>query len=126
MHSRTLNPCVRIVGLLALAIPSGGLGACADDGDGAQPNYYVSAPPPGAATTECRELIGAVCNMWVRCGELAESDYDDCTLQLDAQIECPDARLVTAGYPECMSTLENECRSMERGLHNNCRGVVFF
>ena len=126
MHRRTLNPCARSFGLLALALWCAAALGCGDEDAQAEPSYSLAVPPQGAAATECRELVDSLCGMWVRCGELDESDFDDCVVQVDAQLECPLARLVTSAYPSCVSTLENECRSMDESLHPNCRGVVFF
>ena len=110
---------VLAVGVFALSA------SCGDDGGGGG-GYSYTPPSVGSAALQCRNLTEDVCRMWVDCGELSGGEYTDCTVVLDAELDCDLARDTSFGYQSCVRDLDTGCYEMGGGLPTSCVGVILF
>lgn len=65
----------------------------------------------GRAPAKCRALAAAICESWVACGLIDESERAACQTTLESEEgDCDDATSVGSSYDECLDDLEeNEC-----------------
>ena len=121
-------PNVLPLGFIMIAVVAF-MGGCGDDlggGNYGGGGFGDNLPAQGSGALQCRNLTESVCEMWVECGELASSEYVECTEILDAELDCDLARGTSSGYQSCVADLETGCYALDAGLPSSCSGVILF